>query len=303
MTGNPLIFGEVLFDCFDDNSRVLGGAPFNVAWHLRAFGLSPLLVSRVGDDPLGRQIRAAMDGWGLSTAGLQLDSVHPTGRVSVSLKAGEPSFDILDGAAYDYIQRDMIPPVTPSLIYHGTLALRSPDSAATLAHIRERYPAPVFMDINLRPPWWDKPLLERYLPGVRWLKINENELDTLAGANGSVQSRVQRVMDNYQISLVILTRGGAGAMAVTADGAEVAVTPKRGTQVVDTVGAGDAFASVCIFGLASGWPMDSTLDRAQSFASLIVSQRGATIADPQPYLSLLQQWDTALSDPFSGKED
>ena len=50
----PLIFGEVLFDRFPDGSIVLGGAPFNIAWHLQAFKQSPLFISRVGDDPLGQ---------------------------------------------------------------------------------------------------------------------------------------------------------------------------------------------------------------------------------------------------------
>ena len=66
----PIIFGEVLFDCFPDGSRVLGGAPFNVAWHLQAFGAEPLFVSRVGNDPMGRKIRDAMLQWGMDTSGL-----------------------------------------------------------------------------------------------------------------------------------------------------------------------------------------------------------------------------------------
>ncbi|MBA1332725.1 carbohydrate kinase, partial [Candidatus Endoriftia persephone str. Guaymas] len=53
MESHPIIFGEVLFDCFEDGSRVLGGAPFNVAWHLQALGAAPLFISRVGDDSLG----------------------------------------------------------------------------------------------------------------------------------------------------------------------------------------------------------------------------------------------------------
>ena len=63
MTQSPAIFGEVLFDCFEDGSRVLGGAPFNVAWHLQAFGCKPLLISRVGDDPMGKLIRETMLQW------------------------------------------------------------------------------------------------------------------------------------------------------------------------------------------------------------------------------------------------
>jgi fructokinase len=85
------IFGEVLFDHFPDGTRVLGGAPFNVAWHLQAFGQSPLLISRVGSDPEGTQVRAAMRDWSLSSSGLQTDTVHPTGKVTVAFQDGEPT--------------------------------------------------------------------------------------------------------------------------------------------------------------------------------------------------------------------
>ena len=95
LEGRPLLFGEVLHDCFPDGSRVLGGAPFNVACHLRALGLDPDLVSRVGDDAAGREVLAAMRERTLDRAGIQIDHARPTGRVAVRIDAGEPRFDIL----------------------------------------------------------------------------------------------------------------------------------------------------------------------------------------------------------------
>lgn len=68
-----IIFGEVLFDCFPDGNVILGGAPFNVAWNLQAFGLSPLFISRIGDDSYGITIKEAMQNWGMDLRGLQLD--------------------------------------------------------------------------------------------------------------------------------------------------------------------------------------------------------------------------------------
>ncbi len=288
--GPPLIYGEVLFDCFDDGSTVLGGAPFNVAWHLQAFGLCPLLISRVGDDPLARRIRGAMDQWGMNTAGLQMDSAHETGRVEVELRDGEPAYEIIPDTAYDHIQREVIPPLAPSLIYHGTLALRRPESAATLRYIRDRYNVPVFLDVNLRPPFWNSQLLDDCMQGATWLKINEHELDVLAGSGEVFADKVRSLIKRYQISLVILTRGAEGAVAISAEGEIAEARPQGGTAVVDTVGAGDAFSSVCILGLTSGWAITLTLERAQSFASMVVARRGATISDPAPYRLLLEQW-------------
>ena len=93
------IFGEVLYDHFPDGQRVLGGAPFNVAWHLQAFGEAPLLLSRVGADPEGESVRRAMRDWGMDDAGLGTDPERPTGRVSVVFEGGEPRYDIVPGCA------------------------------------------------------------------------------------------------------------------------------------------------------------------------------------------------------------
>ena len=73
MEHHPLIFGEVLFDCFPDGSEVPGGAPFNVAWNLQAFHQQPYFISRVGNDRQGDQIRSLMRSWSMHSDFLQLD--------------------------------------------------------------------------------------------------------------------------------------------------------------------------------------------------------------------------------------
>lgn len=286
----PVLFGEVLFDCFDDGQRVLGGAPFNVAWHLQRFGCAPLFVSRVGDDPMGRQIRETMQRWQMSTAGLQLDSAHPTGEVRITLREGQPDFDILPDRAYDFIDADAMPPVTPSLIYHGSLGLRRPGSAAALDALVKRHPAPVFMDVNLRPPWWDRERLARLLDGAKWVKINDAELETLVVSPSGLREKADALMARHGLDLVIVTCGADGAFALEAGGAVADTVPAREVEVIDTVGAGDAFASVCILGLLRGWAVPRMLDRAQQFASLLVAQRGAVINDPAAYVPLLREW-------------
>jgi len=68
------------------------------------------------------------------------------------------------------------------------------------------------------------------------------------------------------------------------------VHPTPGVRVVDTVGAGDAFASVMILGLVSHWPLSLALQRAQDFASAIVGNRGATVDEPAFYQQFIDQW-------------
>ena len=286
----PVLFGEVLFDCFDDGSRVMGGAPFNVAWHLQAFGCDPFFISRVGDDPLGREICETMKGWGMTTAGLQIDAAHPTGEVKVHLVEGQPGFDIVSDRAFDYIQGDTIPPISPSLIYHGSLGLRMPDSAFALEKLMRDHPAPVFLDVNLRPPWWKRDRLEAVLDKACWVKINDVELATLMDESGDIQGQAARLLQGYGLDWVIVTQGEKGAFIMDRNGGFAETSPDETVPVVDTVGAGDAFASVCILGLLHDWPLALVVERAQQFASLIVGLRGAVSNDISFYKPVIAQW-------------
>jgi fructokinase len=285
----PLIFGEVLFDQFEDGSSVLGGAPFNVAWHLQAFGMQPLFVSRVGDDSYGRRIRHEMQQWGMSTAGLQKDSTYPTGLVSVRIKNNEPSFDILAERAYDHISAAALPPIKPSLIYHGSLAVRHPDSAAALTAIKQHH-APIFIDVNLRPPWWQAATLEKLLQQASWAKLNNNEVDTLIEGDATTEDKARELLHRFDLETVILTLGEQGATALTKYGDHNSVAPNQTLNIVDTVGAGDAFASVCILGYLKQWSLAIILERAQAFASALVQIRGATISDRNFYQPFIKDW-------------
>ena len=68
------------------------------------------------------------------------------------------------------------------------------------------------------------------------------------------------------------------------------VEPERNIEIVDTVGAGDAFTSVIVLGLLQDWPLQVTMRRAQDFASRICGQRGATSQDSKMYQSLVTAW-------------
>lgn len=291
----PVLFGEVLFDRFPDGSEVLGGAPFNVAWHLRGFGESPLFISRVGADDAGRRVRLAMDAWGMDAAGLQTDPDHPTGTVRIDLVAGEPRFDILPDQAYDFICLAGVPELErPAFLYHGSLALRRPEPDAnartTLETLARHHEIPVFLDVNLRPPWWAADDVLRWATRASWVKLNQDELDRLVPGAGGLESRARAFLARYGLEYLILTRGGEGALALGAAGDEARVRPAAATRVVDTVGAGDAFAALFLLGRLRGWPLALTLERAQGFASAIVGVRGATVADRAFYLQFLDAW-------------
>lgn len=287
----PLIFGEVLFDHFPDGSRVLGGAPFNVAWNLQAFGTEPLLISRVGNDPLGRQIRKQMECWGMNTSALQLDSAHPTGTVEVTIAEGEPSFDIINERAYDYIDYDALPPLPKNaLLYHGTLALRNRVSADTLLHLTGQYQSPRFIDINLREPWWNREGVLEQLFSASWAKLNHAELQALSEGDSPLLVQAEQLQKSMKLELLVITHGAKGALARTSDGELFDIAPAGVASVIDTVGAGDAFSSIMILGLLLGWEIPLMLKRAQAFASAVVGLRGATTDNKNFYTPFREQW-------------
>jgi len=288
---SPVIFGEVLFDCFPDGSRVLGGAPFNVAWHCQAFGLQPLFISRVGDDPLGREIKSAMLEWGMDTTGLQLDSEHPTGIVDVRINDGEPAYDIVENSAWDFIDTLSIPQTDEqSLLYHGSLALRNQKSADSLNQLKQNYSQSIFIDVNLRPPWWQASMIEIVLQQARWLKLNVEELALLVPQENDLESRIAYLFNTFNVHLIVVTQGSAGALAIT-ETERCSVQPQNSSQVIDTVGAGDAFSSVLLLGIYKDWPLQQILNRAQEFASAVVGQRGATTRNRHFYDEFTINWD------------
>ena len=289
---HPVVFGEVLFDRFPDGNVVLGGAPFNVARHLQAFGREPLMISRVGNDALGRNIRQAMEDWSMSLRGLQLDSQHPTGTVDVSIHANEPSYDIVDQRAYDFIDATLLPPLPESgVLYHGSLALRNPVSRQALETLRRGGDLAVFVDVNLRAPWWQREAVLAMLQQARWAKLNADELACLCPEEGSLEARARFLLADCELEWLVVTLGGAGAQVFMATADTLSIAPAQNTPVVDTVGAGDAFTSVLLLGLLRDWPMQQTLQRAQEFASAIVGVRGATVSDAGFYERICVDWE------------
>ncbi len=289
------MFGEVLFDQFEDGRLVLGGAPFNVAWHLKGLGQNPLFISRVGQDELGDRVFCAMRDWGLDITGVQIDGTRPTGTVRVHMEGRLPRYEIPPDQAYDFIDADQAISAAAggefSLLHHGTLALRSPASRDALIRLVKRLDVGIFLDPNLRSPWWEMRAVRDAMRRASWAKLNGEELTLLCPADAA-QGHVERAADlraEFDLELLVVTLGADGAFIVTQseviEGAPV--TPVR---LVDSVGAGDAFDAVFILGLMHGWGLPSILYCATQFAAAVCGIRGATIMNPAFYEAHLKQW-------------
>lgn len=289
----PVIFGEVLFDCFEGGHDVLGGAPFNVAWHLQGFGQQPLFISRIGQDDLGDEVLLRMEAWGMDTQGVQRDPDHPTGRVNIVQQGASHAFDILPDQAYDHIDADTackaLLNTDVALVYFGTLARRMPDSRDAMDQVQQ-LGYPVFVDVNLRAPWWERVDVEGLMRKARWFKLNDEEIDLLQQAPPGTEADAARtLLEQYGLEMLVFTRGADGATLLTRD-CQVEGRPPPVRQMVDTVGAGDAFCAVVILGLLNGWPLEQTLQRALAFGSRISGQRGATAPDKALYQQYRESW-------------
>jgi fructokinase len=285
----PLILGEVLFDHFPNGEKILGGAPFNVAWNLRGMGANPRIITAVGDDAEGKEILKKMASWQLSDEAVEINSERPTGKVTVSDPAGEPTYEIALGQAWDYLSyADKGANLDEfGIFYHGSLAYRGEKTRRTMDKLRSESKLPVFLDLNIREPWFEASWLPALLDGVSWLKLNRDELQQVSGLSDDKESRLveqsQRTMDAYGIENLLITDGSVGAHYFGANGEHIFCEAPKVENFVDSVGAGDAFASVCIMGVLKGWIPKVMLEKAAEFAAQVCSRRGATSGNADDY--------------------
>ena len=293
-----VLFGEVLADIFPDRA-VLGGAPFNVARHLKAFGQNPILITRLGNDTLRDEVLRTMSQNEMETLGIQCNNHHPTGQVRVHLENGGHRFEILPMQAYDFIHPAVVRMTTlsvhPVLVYYGTLAQRHDISRRALKALLRSTDAAKFLDINLRAPWYDERTLRQSLQFADIVKLNDDELVVLADMfelkGDNPENQVRELMARFDIMQVVITCGEAGAWQVNRDGKKVeTVARSSAIRLVDTVGAGDGFASVWILGALLRWPMAKTLERANAFAAAICEIRGALPDHADFYIPFIQKW-------------
>lgn len=294
----PVVFGEVLFDDFEAGPSLIGGAAFNLAWNLECLGLAPLFISRIGDDRLGEQVLEIMRSCGMDTSGVQVDTALPTGTVSVRVSAGQPEYTINDCQAYDAINATealaALGENPAGMLYHGSLALRSEVSREALDALAGRLAGELFVDVNLRQPWWQKEAVRADLSRARWAKLNDEELRELSSlpspAPGGLLEEAAAFRKELDLEVLFLTLGSEGAMILGPAEELLELPAEAASQLVDTVGAGDAFAAVAMLGLSAGWPGAVILERAVQFAAAACCLEGATSSRREHYNGFLQGW-------------
>jgi fructokinase len=271
-------FGEILWD-FLPGGKMPGGAPVNVAYHLKQLGKNPAIITRIGNDNLGKELEEVFSKKNLDTCFFQKDDEYETGKVYATLKEdNEVEYEIVEPVAWDFIETnnetDELSNNADYFIY-GSLASRNKNSRNSLLHCLELAKTKV-LDINLRPPHFSKEVLEQLIQHADILKLNLSELHLIAGwfdELNSDEERIKTVAEKFNVKTIIVTKGGDGAMLFKDQ--EFYYHPGYSVEVSDTVGSGDAFLAAIISKLIDNASPAQALDFAAALGAFVASCSGA----------------------------
>lgn len=276
--------GEVLWDMLPGGKQ-LGGAPANFAFAAGQLGARGVVVSAVGEDAAGREIVEQLRGKGLATEWVAVDPYHPTGWVSVRLDArGVPDYVIHRAVAWDHLRWS---PKLEELagradaVCFGSLAQREGETRESVRRfvMRTREDCLRVCDVNLRQAYYDREVLEWSVRHCSVLKLNDGELPVVAdlleiGGDGVPAARA--IVKRFGVGVVAVTRGERGSWLVT----ETELSEEKaeaGIEVVDTVGAGDAFTAALVVGTLKGRPLGEVHRVAGRVAGYVCSRRGGMV--------------------------
>ncbi len=285
MNHKVICFGEMLWDRVPAGD-LPGGAPLNVAIHLAGQGLSPYLISRVGNDRLGAGLLAYAQGKGIATEGVQVgeDVTCPTGVVLANVtQKSEVTYEIVKPVAWDYIRydEDAAARVAGSdVLIYGSLAARSQTTRDTLLRYLRLARMKVF-DVNLRPPHYAPRQVEELLGYADVIKMNHHELVEIMswyGETGSEKESLEYLRVRLNATLLIVTRGENGAAVLTREG--YCQHPGFRVAVEDTIGSGDAFLAAFLGRYLDGAAPGQVLPYACAVGAYVATQRGATPTVP-----------------------
>ncbi len=261
----------------------LGGAPANFAYFASLLGEEGIVASRVGQDDLGNEAVNRITGKGLSTAAIQRDDAHPTGTVGVTIGAdGQPDFTINGVVAWEHMawtpEWSALAARSDAVCF-GTVSRHEAEStAAVTAFLDALRPSALrLFDVNLRQDRYSPALLHDSFQRAHAVKLNDEELRTVCPlldlGDAGLESMARRLLKAYELDLVCVTRGSEGSLLVTSS--ETVGHPGVPADVVDTIGAGDAFTAVLATGLLRGVPLARVSEAANRLGAWVASRTGA----------------------------
>lgn len=272
-------FGEVLFDVFPTHKKI-GGAPLNVALRLASLGAKAQIISRVGNDEIGREILDYIKKNGISTNSIQTDETLSTGEVLVQLNdKGSASYTINYPVAWDKIECNPEAENTvkkADAFVFGSLVCRDLTSYQTLLELINYAKYKIF-DVNLRAPFYTKEILISLMLQSDFIKFNDDELyEISAFLNSPYHSLEQNILfiaERTNTKHICVTKGSHGAVLFYNE--KMYYNSGYKIDVVDTVGSGDSFLASLLSKLLTTNNPQKAIDFACAMGALVATNTGA----------------------------
>ena len=271
--------GEVLWDVLPGGKQ-LGGAPANFAYVSNALGNNGIVLSRVGNDEFGSEILDELNDKNLSTEYVEIDAKKPTGIVNVKLENGQPTYEIVENVAWDFLELSenwrKIAAKTDAVCF-GSLAQRGELSRQTIREFVGLTNGLKIFDVNLRQNYYSVDVIRESFALANVAKLNHDELPIIAKMleiSGENQfETAKNLRQKFDLKFLCVTRGANGSLLISennfSENAGLKITVK------DTIGAGDAFTAAMTHGILRGWELDKINEFANKVGAFIASNTGA----------------------------
>ena len=276
----------------------VGGCPTNISVGTRRLGLQPALLTAVGADPVGDFILNFVRQEGVETRFIPRKPGKRTSAVVLGIEPPDtfPLVYYRDNCADIELTIDdvLAAPIAQSrsLLISGTGLSKEPSRSATVfaAEMARASGATVFLDLDFRPDQWHDPrafgvTVRQALSVVDVAIGTEEEIKAAAGATqvtvthsqvsnyqvaGDTAAAVQRMLDGGVKALVV-KHGASGATVMTAEG-DVHEAAPFPVDILNVLGAGDAFASGFIYGYLQGWDWQRAARMGNATGAIVVTR-------------------------------
>lgn len=288
-----ICFGEVLWDMLP-TGKVAGGAPMNVAFHAKNFGMNAQLISAVGNDELGKELLDFLQEKGMTTDLVHVNYTFSTSKVQVTLdENGSASYEIIEPIAWDFLYADnaIVHIVEKAgFLLFGSLVCRKGYNIKPLLRLIENAKKTVF-DVNLRPPFYSQDLIEMLLQKADIVKMNDEELNLIFSwyeSEKGIAEQMGFLMEKFQIETLVMTKGKDGAYCMHQG--QLFTQKSFPVKVEDTVGSGDSFLAAFIYMMSKAKDWQQCLEFACATGALVATKSGGTPhIDEKTILDLIKE--------------
>ncbi len=269
-------------------AKSLGGSATNVAVAAARLGHPSALITKAGDDGFGQYVRSALEGFGVDTTWVSTDpelrtplafcEIHPPDDFPI-LFYREPKAPDMNLTVED-LDFDAISSV-PLFWMTGTGLSDEPSRTATLAALEGRPSGITVFDLDYRPMFWADPAdaTAQVSAALEHATVAVGNREECQVAVGEVEPlRAANALLERGVSLAIVKQGPKGVLAKTRT--ETVEVPPYWVDVVNGLGAGDAFGGALCHGLLEGWDLEHILRFANVAGALVASRRECSTAMP-----------------------